>query len=1093
MADTARLRQPQHSTDEPQAGSALHLVSLVVAGMAVALLLWWLSGPPQLPHSLPDWGRTGDVLSGSYLPYEDVIDIAAGVGWLALGYLALTVALRLAAQTLARLTDGATWARAALGLSDIVTLPVVRRIVDGAVAGSLFLSVWLRPSAALGAGASSQMAVAAIASPPQSVPTFGLTAAPTPPIKDAVEEPASPDRVVSYTVVAGDNLWDISRRFYGDGTLYTLIFRANEGRVMATGEPFADPRLIRPGWVLDIPLPGQNVWAADPGVMYRVRPDDSLWRIAESLLGDGFRWTEIWELNGGRDMGGGRLFTNPDLLLPNWVLEIPIETTTPDLVPPVKAAATTPAPVPSPTAVPSVTPETKSAPALQSTAAPAQPPVGDGGAGSQWPAAPPVLAAAAGLATAGVAVLVVRRLVRRDGASPLLVRARDGRGRRPTGDVGRVVVAARALMHGLTELGFDDVRVVLVREAERFLDFTLDCAPGDAEAVMRARYDLGRRLACAVDGEVVGSTRIRLKLSRFQRLAGLLLSDDALREPLLLVPVGAADNGVHYLNLATAGTAMVVGSQHESRQLLSAWLATMAAICGPDELAFLPAGTVAAHLGELTRLPHFAVDGDSRERSVEELASELGEMIVARDASVTADRRVALVALVGLSADCKGDADRLETILRRGPEREIYVVAVAEGAPDPESVRAFGARVVFGGSDDGSESAQQDGLGVKPGELALSVGREPSLVLQPVEVRTEVLRPLTRRDGGLECEESGPSGHAQAAAVEDQPELPERVSSETPPEAVEENVQADGPISPGPVEEESPIGGPPDATGTDAHVHRAARQPALLLEEDDEESERASTIGPTFTVRCFGSFQVETATGEVTGWTIQKARELLAYLIARGGTPVLRDEVAEALWPDTDRTQVEHLLSNAAYYLRRTLKSAMPAVDVQPFVTSAQRYHLRSGMFRAEADAFDAHLRRAESLGGAEALVEYDRALAIYRGDFLGNEPYEWAEPYRREYERRFIDAAHKAAKLALECRDANKAMAFYSAILARDPINEEAARGLMRCYAKLGDINGVRKVYKVLTESLRRELEDEKTKPLPETTALLQELLAAR
>jgi two-component SAPR family response regulator len=332
----------------------------------------------------------------------------------------------------------------------------------------------------------------------------------------------------------------------------------------------------------------------------------------------------------------------------------------------------------------------------------------------------------------------------------------------------------------------------------------------------------------------------------------------------------------------------------------------------------------------------------------------------------------------------------------------------------------------------------------------------------------------------------------QAVAVDDRSEVPAIEPSEALLEAVEESVAPHCAVSPGMDEEEPPIGNPA-AVAPDAREHRAARQPALLLEEEDGgEGEKTSATGPAFTVRCFGSFQVETATGEVTGWTIQKARELLAYLIARGGTPVLRDEVAEALWPDTDRAQVEHLLSNAAYYLRRTLKSAMPCADVQPFVTSAQRYHLRSGMFRAEADAFDAHLRRAERLDGAEALVEYDRALAIYRGDFLGNEPYEWAEPYRREYERRFIDAAHRAAKLALDGRDANKAMAFYSAILARDPINEEAARGLMRCYGKLGDVNGVRKVYRVLTESLRRELEDEKAEPLPETTAVLQELLAA-
>ncbi len=41
--------------------------------------------------------------------------------------------------------------------------------------------------------------------------------------------------------------------------------------------------------------------------------------------------------------------------------------------------------------------------------------------------------------------------------------------------------------------------------------------------------------------------------------------------------------------------------------------------------------------------------------------------------------------------------------------------------------------------------------------------------------------------------------------------------------------------------------------------------------------------------------------------------------------------------------------------------------------------------------------------------------------------------------------------------------MGFYRTILARDLIDEEAARGLMQCYAKHGDVNGVRKVYKVL------------------------------
>ncbi len=217
---------------------------------------------------------------------------------------------------------------------------------------------------------------------------------------------------------------------------------------------------------------------------------------------------------------------------------------------------------------------------------------------------------------------------------------------------------------------------------------------------------------------------------------------------------------------------------------------------------------------------------------------------------------------------------------------------------------------------------------------------------------------------------------------------------------------------------------------------------------------------------------------------------MLAYLIARGGTPVLRDEVAEALWPDGEPTQVQHLPSNAAYYLRRAMKSALPTADVQPFVTSGQRYHLRSGVLRVHVDAFDAHLRRAEALEGLEALAEYERALAFYQGDFLGNEPFERAEAYRREYQRRFLAVTHQAARLAVDCRDVEKTMHLYRAILASDPIDEEAARGLMRCYSRLGDVKGARNVYKVLTESLRRELEDEKAQPLPETTALFHELI---
>src|SRR4030067_678311 len=74
--------------------------------------------------------------------------------------------------------------------------------------------------------------------------------------------------------------------------------------------------------------------------------------------------------------------------------------------------------------------------------------------------------------------------------------------------------------------------------------------------------------------------------------------------------------------------------RHEAGKPLSAWLATLAALYPPERVAFLAAGGLNSLVGDATSLPHFAIpaqDGD--ERSVEELAAELEEAIVApRDA-----------------------------------------------------------------------------------------------------------------------------------------------------------------------------------------------------------------------------------------------------------------------------------------------------------------------------------------------------------------------------------------------------------------------------------------------------------------------------
>lgn len=56
----------------------------------------------------------------------------------------------------------------------------------------------------------------------------------------------APKQETTYTVKSGDTLWNISKKFYGNGSLYPAIYEANKDKI-------SNPNLIFPNQILDIP------------------------------------------------------------------------------------------------------------------------------------------------------------------------------------------------------------------------------------------------------------------------------------------------------------------------------------------------------------------------------------------------------------------------------------------------------------------------------------------------------------------------------------------------------------------------------------------------------------------------------------------------------------------------------------------------------------------------------------------------------------------------------------------------------------------------------------------------------------------------
>ncbi|HEX2034569.1 MAG TPA: LysM peptidoglycan-binding domain-containing protein, partial [Chloroflexota bacterium] len=333
------VRTPQSGAGAPRTGGA-SLAGLLLALAAGGWLLYRLSGRPRLPRSLPAPEAIWQALQRPDLPLDAALPVLAALAWALWLWLVVSVVLRLAVLAADGLTQGAAWVGALRRLSDRLTLPVVRRVIDGAVVAGVVVSLAGRASPAAAAAIEDVPASVTYQAPPPAPPHSGppepadpepaLPAVPSTPAQRIAGQPAPPDvddqappQVAVYRVKAGDNLWHIAERYYGSGEAFPLLVEANAGRRMPDGRTFTRSGVIHPGWELHIPLPADILEEADGQTYYVVQPGDTLQGIASRLLGSADAWPAIFTANRGvASLPDGRILRDPDVIWPGLRLKV---------------------------------------------------------------------------------------------------------------------------------------------------------------------------------------------------------------------------------------------------------------------------------------------------------------------------------------------------------------------------------------------------------------------------------------------------------------------------------------------------------------------------------------------------------------------------------------------------------------------------------------------------------------------------------------------------------------------------------------------------------------------------------------------------
>lgn len=181
-----------------------------------------------------------------------------------------------------------------------------------------------------------------LASAAATRPATPTPAAPRPRPAAPVPDSASAHQHVhgypTVTVHRGDTLWRIAEERLGSGARYREIARLNYGRPQPDGRTLTESNAIRTGWILLLPRDAHAPRHPQPhagenhptgssdrhsATRYVVRPGDNLWDIAATQLGDPLRYRDIYRLNRNRPQDDGGCLTDPQEIMPGWVLLLP--------------------------------------------------------------------------------------------------------------------------------------------------------------------------------------------------------------------------------------------------------------------------------------------------------------------------------------------------------------------------------------------------------------------------------------------------------------------------------------------------------------------------------------------------------------------------------------------------------------------------------------------------------------------------------------------------------------------------------------------------------------------------------------------------
>ncbi|HKE50983.1 MAG TPA: BTAD domain-containing putative transcriptional regulator, partial [Actinomycetes bacterium] len=248
---------------------------------------------------------------------------------------------------------------------------------------------------------------------------------------------------------------------------------------------------------------------------------------------------------------------------------------------------------------------------------------------------------------------------------------------------------------------------------------------------------------------------------------------------------------------------------------------------------------------------------------------------------------------------------------------------------------------------------------------------------------------------------------------------------------------------------------------------------------------RTGTRRGLLEARLLGSLEVRVDGSPVLSWNGPRGTTVLRYLLSRRRHACTRDELLEEFWPDVPTTAARNRLQVAVSGLRRAFLDVTP-LNVVEYADGGYRIN-PDFQIEVDAESFERTLRAAAAAERSNdreaARTAYRQAVALYRGDFAADAPFEqWTLLPREGLRIKLVDALDRLSRIELAERRIDDCIATAHRMLDVDPCREDAHRLLMRCYANQGRMYQALRQYEFCQRILRATID---ASPARDTTAL--------